>query len=89
MIQKTGKMSEIEETVVICDFCKRDTTSRMLDNKNGIEHAGQFWCGYGYYSKRDGDKLSLDMCCECATEVENLLRDKWPNLPKTENNLWD
>ena len=85
MIQKTGRKTEIEETIVICDFCKANTTARMLDDHDCIEHSGQVSALFGYYSHRDGQKFSFDMCSNCATEVEKILREKWPNLPSTTN----
>lgn len=84
---KTGNKIEVEETIIVCDFCKRDTTERILDDNKSIEHSGQIWMNFGYYSHRDGDKLSWDMCCDCASEIENMLRDKWPTLPPSENIL--
>ena len=81
MIQKTGKMIETEQTIVVCDLCKRDTTARMLDGENCIELSGKFSAGFGYYSNRDGEQVSFDMCSDCTTVVENMLRQKWPDLP--------
>ena len=89
MIQKTGKMIEVEGTFVICDFCKKDTTARMLDDHDCIEHVGQVWANFGYYTHRDGDRFAFDMCSDCATEVEKTLREKWPNLPVVTNSLMD
>lgn len=89
MIQKTGKMIEKEETITICDFCKRDTTSKMLGDNKSIEHSGQIYANFGYYSHRDGDSFRFDMCSDCATKIEKLLRANYLDLPATTNHLFD
>lgn len=81
MIQKTGKKIEVEEKIVICDFCKRDTTARMLGEQTSIEHSGKISITYGYYSHHDGQMFDWDLCSDCAVQVEDLLRTKYPNLP--------
>ena len=90
MIFNTGKKIQVDEKIVICDFCKREMKNKNEQGDTILEDAGSVYASFGYYSnKRDGDKFNFDMCCDCATEVEKILRDKWPNLPKTENTLWD
>jgi len=84
MIKKTGKMIEEEEQYRECDFCNQPMgdSSLLQQGQLPLEHSGKIDFTFGYYSHRDGEQLNLDVCSECSTEIEKMLRDKWPNLPK-------
>lgn len=83
MKKKTGKMTEKEEEYHECDFCKKPmgNNSLLKEGELPLEQSGKISFVFGYYSRRDGEELILDVCSECATDIEKMLRDKYQNLP--------
>lgn len=69
MVQKT----------VICNMCGKKFD--MWDKSNGFSTSDQF----GYGSKRDGDNIELDLCCDCMDKVVDYVVENCKINPITEN----
>lgn len=59
-------VNESELETVVCNKCKK-----VLKVENGILKEGCFHADYafGYFSNRDGQEHSFDLCEECYDEV--------------------
>ncbi len=56
-----------EKAEVICDVTGNPAVAKLT-----------LWFGYG--SDHDGEMLDVDLSCEAANEVWNLLRSKYPEF---------
>lgn len=60
----------MRESKVTCNMCGREIY--MWDEDNGFSIDTRF----GYGSKRDGEKIQLDLCCNCMDKVADYVIQK-------------
>ncbi len=54
------------ENEIYCNRCKKQIKSRSGIAQEGLFHAETDW---GYFSEKDGERHSFDLCEDCYDEI--------------------
>lgn len=71
--QKEVKSIEIWNVGITCDKCGKTDTD---EDGYIVTDINPFSIGFGYGSKRDGEKWEIDLCDDCLDEVFKDIKDK-------------